>query len=156
MPRPRGLRPADEVVPKLGAAPGVPALRVGDVALYDRPLEHLAGQLDRAELDLPLRFFAGRYGLVLCFATEPCDVDALAAELVRVANADGAIWLVAWKQPFLRGGAPAWEEGRRALLARGWVDHEILSLGEEIHATRFVRRRSPGASPSRAGAGLSR
>jgi hypothetical protein len=136
------------VIPRLGVRPGLPALRVGEVALYDRPIEHLAGHLDRAELDLPLRFFAGRYGLVLCFALEPCDSGALAKELVRVSHAEGAIWLVVWKKAFQRAGAPGWDEMQGAGLATGWVDNKILSLGDEVYATRFVRRRNPAAGGS--------
>jgi hypothetical protein len=146
--RPKGLRSADEVIPKLGIKPGLPALRIGDIAVYDRPLEHLAGHLDRSELELPLRFFAGRYGLVLCFALEPIDARALAKELVRVSHAEGAIWGVVWKRPFQREGAPTWEELQAAGLATGWVDNKILSLGDEVYATRFVKRRNPKAGGS--------
>ena len=127
-------------MPKLGLRSGLPALRVGDVAIYDRPIEHLAGHLDRSELELPLRYFAGRYGLVLCFALEPCDAPALLRELVRVTHADGAIWVAVWKGAFERAGAPSWEELQAAGLATGWVDNKVLSLGDEVYATRFVRR----------------
>ena len=141
--RPKGLRSIEEVVPKLGIKSGLPALRVGDLAIYDRPIEHLAGHLDRSELELPLRYFAGRYGLVLCFALEPCDAPALLRDLVRVAHTDGAIWVAVWKRAFERAGAPSWEEMQAAGLATGWVDNKVLSLGDEIYATRFVRRRRP-------------
>ena len=143
MPRPKGLRPAEEVIPKLGARPGIPALRIGDVATYDRPLEQVAGHLDRSELELPLRFHAARYGLVLCFALEPCDLRLLASDLVRMSHPDGSIWIVVWKKDFLRGGAPPWDVVREHMLPTGWVDNKILSLGEEVYATRYVRRRRP-------------
>lgn len=130
-------------MPKLGIKPGLPALRVGDVALYDRPIEHLAGHLDRSDLELPLRYFAGRFGLVLCFALEPCDAPALLRDLVRVTNVAGAIWVAVWKRAFERAGAPSWEEVQAAGLATGWVDNKVLSLGEEVYATRFVQRRNP-------------
>lgn len=149
MVRPKRLRAAEEVVPKLGLKPGLPALRVGDVALYDRPIEHLAGHLDRSDLELPLRYFAGRYGLVLCFALEPCDAPALLADLVRVSHAEGAVWVAVWKRAFERAGVPSWEEVQSAGLATGRVDNKDLSLGDEIYATRFVRRRQVAA---RAGA----
>ncbi len=123
----------------------MPALRIGNVAVYDRPLEHLAGHLDRAELELPLRFFAGRYGLVLCFALEPVDADDLAKELLRVTHATGAIWIAVWKRSFERAGAPSWEEAQAAVLAAGWVDNKVLSLGEQLYASRFVRRREVAA-----------
>src|SRR6266536_5116224 len=104
MPRPKGLRAADEVVPRLGVPAGLPAVRIGDVAMYDRPIEHLAGQLDRAELELPLRYRAARFGLCLCFALEPIGANALAAALVRIMSPEGAIWVVVWKKPFLKPG----------------------------------------------------
>lgn len=143
VPRPKGLRSAEEVVPKLGIKPGRPALRVGEVALYDRPIEHLAGHLDRSELELPLRYFAGRYGLVLCFALEPGPAGPLLQDLVRVSHEEGAVWVAVWKRAFERAGTPSWEEARSAGLATGWVDNKVLSLGDEIYATRFVRRRNP-------------
>lgn len=113
---PRGLRAIEEVVPRLGAKAGFPALRIGTVTKYDRPVEHLSGQLDVAPLKLPLRARDGRYGLVLCFSLEAVDPPKLARELVRVAHPDGT----------------------------GWVDNKILSLGEHVYATRYERRRRPG------------
>ncbi|MDQ6859286.1 MAG: hypothetical protein M3Z65_09855 [Chloroflexota bacterium] len=140
MSRPTGLRAADEVVPKLGVPAGLPAVRIGDVATYDRPIEHLAGQLDRAELELPLRYRAARFGLCLCFALEPIGANALAAELVRITNTEGAIWIVVWKKAFLRAGLPAWDDIQAAMLPTGWVDNKILSFGDEVYATRYVKR----------------
>jgi hypothetical protein len=138
--RPKALRAADEVVPKLGVKSGVPALRIGEVATYDKPIEHLAGHLDRTELDLPLRFQASRYGLVLCFALEPVDVKRLAGELIRVANDLARIWIVVWKKDLLKGGAPSWEAVQAAMLPTGWVDNKVLSLGDEVYATQYVLR----------------
>lgn len=141
MARPKGLRSAEEVVPKLGIRTGVPALRIGDVATYDKPIEHAAGHLDRSELDLPLRFFASRYGLVLCFALETVDLAVLAAELVRVSHPEGRIWAVTWNKEHLRGGAPSWERIQERFLGTGWVDNKILSFGEECYGTRYVLRK---------------
>ena len=141
---PRGMRTAVEVIPKLGVKSGTPALRVGTVATYDRPIEHLAGQLDVLDLRVPLRAKDGRFGLVLCFALDPIPVDRLATELVRVAHSDGAIWIVVWKKAFLPEGASTWEEAQEAMLRTGWVDNKILSLGAEVYAARYVRRRRPG------------
>ena len=138
--RPKGLRAADEVVPKLGLPPGLPAVRIGDVAAYDRPIEHLAGQLDRSELELPLRYRAARFGLVLCFALEPVGANALAAELVRITSTEGAIWVAVWKKAFLRPGQLSWDDVQAAMLPTGWVDNKILSLGDEVYAARYVRR----------------
>jgi hypothetical protein len=70
------MRAAVEVVPKLGLKPGLPALRIGDVATYDRPSEHLAGQLDVLDLRVPLRAKDGRFGPVLCRA-RPGPLDRL-------------------------------------------------------------------------------
>ena len=138
------MRTAVEVVPKLGVKSGLPALRIGGVATYDRPIEHLAGQLDLVDLAVPLRARDGRYGLVLCFALASVPPGRLAAELVRVSHPDGAIWLVVWKKGLLRDGASGWEETQEAMLETTWVDNKILSLGEEVYATRYVRRRRPG------------
>ena len=142
---PRGMRAAQEVVPKLGAKAGMPALRVGGVATYDRPIEHLAGQLDVIDLALPLRAKAGRYGLVLCFALDEVDLVRLGGELVRVAHPDGAVWVVVWKKAQLPAGAPGWDDAQEAILRTGWVDNKVLSLGEEVYATRYVRRRRAAA-----------
>ena len=144
--RPKGLRAADDVVGKLGIKSGVPALRIGDVAAYDKPIEHLAGHLDRTDLDLPLRFQASRYGLVLCFALEAVDTERLAGELVRVASDLARIWIVVWKKDFIRGGAPTWEAIQEAMLPTGWVDNKVLSLGDEVYATQYVLRRERRAT----------
>jgi hypothetical protein len=138
------MRTAVEVVPKLGIKPGLPALRIGGVATYDRPIEHLAGQLDVVDLRVPLRSRDGRYGLVICFALDAVSLAKLGTELVRVSQADGAIWLVVWKKSLLPDGASGWGETQEAMLQTGWVDNKILSLGEEVYATRYVRRRRPG------------
>jgi hypothetical protein len=140
---PRGLRAVEEVVPRLGAKTGFPALRVGHVTKYDRPLEHLSGQLDIAPLKLPLRARDGRYGLVLCFSLEEVDSPKLARELVRVTHPDGTIWVVVWKKDHLPPGVLSWDDAQRVMLATSWVDNKILSLGEQVYATRYVRRRRP-------------
>lgn len=140
MPRPKGLRAAGEVIPKLGIPDGLPALRIGEVAAYDRPIEHLAGQLERGELEVPLVYRASRFGFVLCFALESVDVGLLAKELTRVTNDQGAIWVVVWKKPFLRPGLPSWDAVQAAMLPTGWVDNKITSFGDEVYATRYVKR----------------
>jgi hypothetical protein len=140
VPRPKGVRAADLVIPKLGIPAGQPALRIGDIATYDRPIEHLAGQLDRAELELPLPYRAARLGFCLCFALEPVGANTLAAELTRVTGAEGVIWVVVWKKPFLRPGFLSWDDVQAAMLPTGWVDNKILSFGEEIYGTRYVMR----------------
>lgn len=138
------MRTAIEVVPKLGIKTGVPALRVGGPATYDRPIEHLAGLLEVVDLRLPLRAKDGRYGVVVCFALADVDLARLGHELVRVTHADGSIWLVVWKKDRLPPAAPTWDEAQDAILGTGWVDNKILSLGEDVYATRYVRRRRPG------------
>jgi hypothetical protein len=149
------MRTAIEVVPKLGVKSGMPALRIGGVATYDRPIEHLAGQLDIVDLRVPVRAKDGRYGLVLCFALEAVALDRLGPDLVRVTHADGSIWLVVWKKALLRDGATGWDGAQAAMLETGWVDNKILSLGEEVYATRYVRRRRPGKREPPGGAGRS-
>jgi hypothetical protein len=138
------MRTAVEVVPKLAVKSGMRGLRIGGVATYDRPIEHLAGQLDVVDLRVPVCAKDGRYGLVLCFALDAVPLDRLGAELVRVTHADGAIWVVVWKKPFLADRASSWEEVQQAMLETGWVDNKILSLGAQVYATRYVRRRRPG------------
>ncbi len=138
------MRTAVEVIPKLGVKPGMPALRIGGVSTYDRPIEHLAGQLDIEDLRLPIRAKDGRYGLVLCFALGAIPIDRLGTELVRATHPDGAIWLVVWKKGLLPEGASGWDEAQEAMLGTGWVDNKILSLGEDVYATRYVRRRRLG------------
>jgi len=141
---PRGMRTAVEVVPKLGVKPGLPALRIGGVSTYDRPIEHLAGQLDVLDLRVPVRAKDGRFGLVVCFALGRIPLDRLAGDLVRVTHPDGAIWLVVWKKDYQMDGGPSWEEAQEAMLQTGWVDNKVLSLGAEVYASRYVRRRRPG------------
>ena len=85
-----------------------------------------------------------RYGLVLCFALEETDLARLGAELVRVAHPDGAVWVVVWKKDRLPAAAPSWDQAQEAILEAGWVDNKILSLGGDVYATRYVRRRKPG------------
>jgi hypothetical protein len=138
------MRTAVEVVPKLGVKSGTPALRIGGVATYDRPIEHLAGELEILDLRVPIRAKGGRFGLVLCFALDQVPLDRLASDLVRVTHPDGAIWLVVWKKDFLPDGVSSWEEAQEAVLETGWVDNKVLSLGAEVYATRYVRRRRPG------------
>jgi len=138
------MRTAVEVVPKLGVKPGLPALRIGGVATYDRPIEHLAGQLDVLDLLVPLRAKNGGFGLVLCFALDRVPLDRLASDLVRVTRPDGAIWVVVWKKDFLTDGASSSEEAQEAMLETGWVDNKVLSLGPEVYASRYVRRLRPG------------
>jgi hypothetical protein len=152
---PHGMRTAVEVVPKLGVKSGTPALRIGGVATYDRPIEHLAGQLDVLDLRVPVRAKDGRYGLVLCFALDDVPLERLGPELVRVTHADGAIWFVVWKKGLLPDGASSWDEAQAAMLETGWVDNKILSLGEQVYATRYVRRRRPGRREPREGGGRS-
>jgi hypothetical protein len=138
------MRNAVEAVPKLGVKSGTPALRIGGVATYDRPIEHLAGELDVLDFQVPIRAKDARFGLVLCFTLEPVMPERLASELVRVTHPDGAIWIVVWKKDFLPDGASSWEETQEAMLGTGWVDNKVLSLGAEVYATRYVRRRRPG------------
>src|SRR5207248_1694595 len=87
-------------------------------------------------------------GLVLCFALGAVDLERLGRELVRVAHPDGAVWIVVWKKTRLPPDAPGWDEVQEAVLGTGWVDNKILSLGEDVYATRYVRRRRSDAGPA--------
>ena len=66
-----------------------------------------------------------------------------AQELVRVTHPDGVLWVIVWKKAHLPVGAASWDDAQDAVLATGWVDNKILSLGDQIYATRYVRRRRP-------------
>ena len=77
---------------------------------------------------------------MLCFALEPVDARGLAKDLVRVTNAQGAIWIAVWKKRFLRPGSLSWDAVQEAMLPTGWVDNKILSFGEEVYATRYAKR----------------
>ena len=68
--------------------------------------------------------------------------NALAAELVRIAGTEGSIWIAVWKKPFLRPGLLSWDDVQAAMLPTGWVDNKILSLGDEVYATRYVLRKA--------------
>lgn len=138
---PAGLRAAEDVVPRLGVKAGVPALRLGAVAAYDRPLEHLAGQLDIAAMRFPIRSAPARYGVILAFALDRVDVGLLARELPRVAHPLARIWIAVWKKDQLADDAPSWDEVQRAMLATGWVDNKILSFGDEVYGTQYVLRK---------------
>jgi hypothetical protein len=50
---------------------------------------------------------------------------------------------VVWKKDHLPPGVLSWDEAHRVMLTTPWVDNKILSLGDEVYATRFVRRRRP-------------
>jgi hypothetical protein len=78
---------------------------------------------------------------VLCFALDRIPLDRLASDLVRVTHPDGAIWLVVWKKGCVPLGASSWEEAQEAMLEAGWVDNKVLSLGAEVYASHYVRRR---------------
>ena len=93
---------------------------------------------------MPVRAKDRRYGLLLCFALDKVPLDRLASELVRVTHPEGGIWVVVWKKGFLPDGPSSWEEAQEAMLATGWVDNKVLSLGAEVYASRYVRRRRPG------------
>lgn len=121
---------------------------MGEVGAYDRPIEHVAGQLDVLPLRLPIPKADARYGLVLCFALAEIELRRLAEELVRVTHPDGILWIVVWKKTHLAGGAPSWDDAQDRILRTGWVDNKILSLGDEVYATRYVRRRH-GRQPER-------
>src|SRR2546422_8183777 len=100
------MRAPLEVVPKLGAKPGMPALRIGGGATYDPPIEHLAGQLDVIDLKLPLRATDGRDGLVLCFALGGGELERLRGEPLPGRPPGGPARGVGWEKGILPPGAP--------------------------------------------------
>ncbi len=144
------LRPAEEIVPRLGAKPGLPIARVGSITVFDRPLQEASGNLATASLRLPLRLAERKHMVILAWVLEPVDPGALMRALVRSSHPDGAIWVVTYKKEFERPGAPSWEELLKAGLGAGWVDNKILPIGTTLQATRFVERR-PGARSASGG-----
>ena len=142
MPAPRGLRVIEEVVPKLGAKAGFPALRIESLRNTTGPSSTFAGS-STSPAEASAACEGERYGLVLCFSLEDVEPPGLARELVRVTHPDGAIWIVVWKKDHLPPGSLSWDEAQRVMLTTPWVDNKVLSLGEQVYATRYVRRRRP-------------
>ncbi len=138
------LRPPEEVLPRLGAKPGMPAARVGPLTAYDKPLQDICGNLATASLKLPLRLAERRHMIIVAWVLEPVDPFGLMRGLVRSSHPDGSIWLVTYKKEHEKPGLPTYEELLRAGLGAGWVDSKILVIGNVLQATRFVERR-PGA-----------
>lgn len=144
------LRPPEEIIPRLGAKPGVPVARAGSVTIYDRHLQEASGNLATSSLRLPLRLAERKHMVILAWVLEPVDPGALMRALVRSSHPDGGIWIVTYKKEFERSGVPTWEELLKAGLGAGWVDNKILSIGTTLQATRFVERR-PGARSASGG-----
>ena len=144
------LRPIEEIIPRLGAKPGLPTARVGSVTLFDKPLQEAAGSLATTALRLPLRLAERRHMLIVAWVLEPVDAGGLMRSLVRSSHPDGSIWLITYKKEFERQGTPTWEELLRAALGAGWVDNKILPIGTMVQATRFLERR-PGARSASGG-----
>lgn len=138
------LRPPEELLPRLGAKPGVPTARVGPVTAYDKPLQEVTANLATASLRLPLRLAERKHMVILCWVVEPIEAGGLMRALVRSAHPDGSIWIVTYKKEFEKPDLPSWEELLRAGLGAGWVDTKILPFGNMLQGTRFNERR-PGA-----------
>lgn len=138
------LRPPEELIPRLGAKPGVPTARVGPVTAYDRPLLDVTANLATASLRLPLRLAERKHLIILTWVVEPVEAGGLMRALVRSAHPDGSIWVVTYKKEFEKPDLPSWEELLRAGLGAGWVDTKILPFGNVLQGTRFNERR-PGA-----------
>jgi len=144
------LRPAEEIVPRLGAKPGLPTARVGPVTALDKPLQDASGNLSVSPLRLPLKLAERRHMLVVAFVLESVEPGPLMRALIRSSHPDGNIWVVSYKPGFERPGVPTWEEILKAALGAGWVDNKVLPLGERVQGVRFAERR-PGARSASGG-----
>lgn len=144
------LRPIEEIIPRLGAKPGVTAARVGPVTVFDKPLQEACDNLATTSLRLPLRLAERRQMLIVAWVLEPVEPGPLFRALVRSAHPDGGIWMITYKKEFERPGVPTWDELLKAGLGAGWVDNKVLPIGERLQATRFAERR-PGARSASGG-----
>jgi hypothetical protein len=144
------LRPAEEIVPRFGAKPGLAVARVGSVTAYDRTLQEISGSLAVAPLRVPLRLAERRHMLIVAFVLEPVEPGALMRALIRSSHPDGTIWIISPKSGFERPGVPTAEEILKAALGAGWVDNKLLPIGDRLAATRFAERR-PGARSATGG-----
>lgn len=144
------LRPVEEILPRLGAKPGMPTARVGSVTVFDKALQEITGSLSTTSLRLPLRLAERKQMLILAWLLEPVDAGGLMRALVRSSHPDGTIWVVTYKKEHERPGLPNWEDILRAALGAGWVDNKILPIGNLLQATRFLERR-PGARSASGG-----
>src|SRR5919197_665610 len=138
------IRPLEEIIPRLGAKPGMAVARVGSVPAFDGALHDAAGALATSPLKLPLRLAERKHVLIVAWVLEPVDAGALVRALVRSSHPDGAIWIISYKKDHERPGVPTADEMLKAALGAGWVDAKILPIGDMLQATKFMERR-PGA-----------
>ena len=144
------LRPLEEIIPRLGAKPGMPTGRVGSVTAFDRALQDITGALATSALKLPLRLQERKQLLVVAWVLEPVDTGGLMRALVRSSHPDGAIWVISYKKDHERPGVPTAEDVLKAALGAGWVDAKILSIGNMLQAVKYMERR-PGARSASGG-----
>ena len=92
------IRPLEEIIPRLGAKPGMPTARVGSVIAFDRALQDITGALATSTLKLPLRLAERKHLLVVAWVLEPVDMGGLMRALVRSSHPDGSIWVISYKK----------------------------------------------------------
>jgi hypothetical protein len=144
------LRPLEEIIPRLGAKPGLPTARVGSVTVFDKPLQEIVGALATSTLKLPLRLQERKHMLIVAWVLEPTEPGNLMRALVRSSHPDGAIWVVSYKKEAERPGIPTADDMLKAALGAGWVDAKILPIGNQLAATKYMERR-PGARSASGG-----
>src|SRR3989442_7661633 len=128
------LRAVEEIVPRLGAKPGMATARVGNVTVFDKPLQEIAGNLATSSLKLPLRLQERKHVLIVAWVLEPVDAGGLMRALVRSSHPDGTIWVITYKKEHERPGIPSWDELLKAPLGAGGVDKKFLPLGPQLQA----------------------
>src|SRR2546426_12500886 len=136
------LRPVEEILPRLGARPGMATARAGNVTVFDKPLQEIAGTLATSSLKLPLRLQERKHVLILAWVLEPVDAGGLMRALVRSSHPDGTIWVITYKKEYERPGTPSWDELLKAALGAGWVGHKILPIGAQLPAARRLGARA--------------
>lgn len=144
------IRPLEEIIPRLGAKPGMPTARVGSVIAFDRALQDITGALATSTLKLPLRLQERKHMLIVAWVLEPVDSGALMRALVRSSHPDGSIWVISYKKEHERAGVPTADDVLKAALGAGWVDAKILPIGNMLQATKYMERR-PGARSASGG-----
>ena len=144
------IRPLEEIIPRLGAKPGMPTARVGSVTAFDRALQDITGALATSTLKLPLRLQERKHLLVIAWVLEAVDIGGLMRALVRSSHPDGVIWLISYKKEHERPGVPTADEVLKAALGAGWVDAKILPIGNMLQAVKYMERR-PGARSASGG-----
>jgi hypothetical protein len=121
---------------KLGVKPGA------RVALIGAP-DSLAEHLTQATFS---RRLAGRFDVILLFATTLATLERSIPRLLAAREPDGAIW-IAWPKQSSRLQSDLTDAVvRNRLVQTGLVDNKVCAIDATWSGLRFVARRTPRAS----------